>query len=113
MENGSLIIERVELKDTGVKYVCNVQTKNGRDTASAFLDVKSESKILSGPKDQPFQEGSDATFDCNFEASSFCLWNILMNSILNPRLANTDVGITILWFSDRRYIEGHVCYWMV
>ena len=72
MENGSLIIERVQLKDTGVKYVCNVQTKNGRDTASAFLDVKSESKILGGPKDQPFQEGSDATFDCDFEVS--CLF---------------------------------------
>ena len=95
MENGSLIIERVQLKDTGVKYVCNVQTKNGRDTASAFLDVKSESKILGGPKDQPFQEGSDATFDCNFEASSlFCESSSLILSE-NPRLAHTDFGVTI------------------
>ena len=46
MKNGSLIIENVKKDDTGVKYVCSVQNKHGRDTASAFVDVKTESKIM-------------------------------------------------------------------
>ena len=67
MANGSLIIENLKREDTGVKYVCSVQNEHGRDTASAFVDVKSESKILSKPSDVLFQEGSDVTFNCSFQ----------------------------------------------
>ena len=67
MVNGSLIIEDVKREDTGVKYVCSVQNEYGRDTASAFLDVKAESKILTKPSDILFQEGSDVTFNCSFQ----------------------------------------------
>ena len=67
MKNGSLIIENVKKDDTGVKYVCSVQNEHGRDTASAFVDVKTESKILTKPSDVLFQEGSDVTFNCSFQ----------------------------------------------
>jgi len=67
MKNGSLIIENVQEKDTGVKYVCSVQNEHGRDTASAFVDVKSKSRILSQSNDVQFQEGTDVTFNCSFE----------------------------------------------
>ena len=67
MANGSLIIENVKLEDTGVKYVCSVQNEHGRDTASAFVDVKRESTILSQPSDVLFEEGKDVTFNCSFE----------------------------------------------
>jgi len=66
MKNGSLIIENVK-KDTGVKYVCSVQNEHGRDTASAFVDVITESKILTKPRDILFQDGSDVTFNCSFQ----------------------------------------------
>ena len=65
--NGSLIIEDVKLEDSGAKYICRVQNKHGRDTASAFLDVKSESQILTQTNDVLFQEGIDVTFNCSFQ----------------------------------------------
>ena len=67
MDNGSLIIEEVQATDTGVKYVCKVENEFGKDTASAFLDVKALTKTLKGPKDIPLQEGKSAIFDCLFE----------------------------------------------
>ena len=67
MVNGSLIIKDVKLEDSGTKYICSVQNEHGRDTASAFVEVKSKSQILAKPKDVLFEEGKDVTFNCSFQ----------------------------------------------
>ena len=69
MKNGSLIVENIQPEDTGVKYVCKVETKYGKDTASAFIDVKSATRILHDPKDIPFEEGKTVTFECSVEVA--------------------------------------------
>ena len=67
MKNGSLIIENIQLEDTGVKYVCEVENKYGKDTASALIDVKSRTKVINEPKNILFEEGKDVTFECSVE----------------------------------------------
>merc|ERR1712013_567351 len=86
-EDNTLKIRNAEKEDTGI-YTCTAENSEGSDNLTTQLNIRSRSTIISQAKQEEFVEGSEVTFDCEYEVD---------NGLLG--------GLTVSWFKDGEYLD--------
>jgi len=86
-EDNTLKIRNAEKEDTGI-YTCTAENSEGSDNLTTQLNIRSRSTIISQAKQEEFVEGSEVTFDCEYEVDSGLLG-----------------GLTVSWFKDGEYLD--------
>merc|ERR1712013_663229 len=86
-EDNTLKIRNAEKEDTGI-YTCTAENSEGSDNLTTQLNIRRRSTIISQAKQEEFVEGSEVTFDCEYEVDSGLLG-----------------GLTVSWFKDGEYLD--------